>query len=420
MTGVSAIMASYGLTSFVPTVLVTENWTPGSGLVNGKTPTSGSGTWVASSSIPPSPMNYGFSEASPGNQDGNAFHSATYTNARFTGLVTSGLTGPYQNQPVYIFARGNINTAFPLNCYYIACNADTDPALENIVLYKRLSGIDTTLGTINVGTTEVNIGLEVSGSAVKVYRAGAVVISVTDTSITSAGYWGFGLTYGESGEETGNSVIGAITIQTAPFVPVTLVQEDWVSGGSGVVQNRTPSPISGSGTWQTDVSGSSAVVTFEPFYAVASTLIQSTGLFRHSVTLTNASITAIVTPSFGAADAPVPIWARSTPGPTTNPTSGYYVECSDPLSGATAIVLRKRVSGVETDLGSSSTNPTNQSVSFTVSDSTLTVKVNGTTVIQVTDSSITTAGYWGYGVAYFGDESQDTFATVGPILIQTA
>jgi hypothetical protein len=48
-----------------------------------------------------------------------------------------------------------------------------------------------------------------------VYYNGTVAISVTDTAITTAGYWGFGLTYGENGEDTGDSSIGAITIQTA-------------------------------------------------------------------------------------------------------------------------------------------------------------------------------------------------------------
>lgn len=194
-----------GAAPFVPVTLVTESWA-GSGLVNGKVPTTGGGTWVAANT-----MTYGGGVADPNGQSApTAYHSATYTNARFIGTVYSGLTGVI-NQPLYIYARGDINTSSPPTCYYVACNASP----EELVLVKRISGAETTLGTVSVGTSGVGVGLQVSGSAIKVYYNGAVVISVTDASITAAGYWGFGLTYGESGEDIGNSTIGPITIQTA-------------------------------------------------------------------------------------------------------------------------------------------------------------------------------------------------------------
>jgi hypothetical protein len=193
---------------FIPTVVLTENWA-GTGFVDGKVPTTGGGAWFAFNN-----MDYSSGYASPNGQSGipSAFPTTTYTNARFTGGVYSGTTGPSQNQPAFIYARGNTNDGFPSTCYYITCNSI--PA--TIVLTKKVAGADTTLGTVSAfSNSGVPIGLEVSGSSIKVYRNGIVIISVTDASITAAGYWGFGVTYGEVGEDTGNSSMGAISIQTA-------------------------------------------------------------------------------------------------------------------------------------------------------------------------------------------------------------
>jgi len=214
------------------------------------------------------------------------------------------------------------------------------------------------------------------------------------------------------------SRVPTIQVVTPPFVPVVLVQEDWA--GVGYVINRTPEPISGSGTWQQN--GNNAVKAYiDGSYDVRALGAQGPVVFRHSVTLTNANMTAVVTPIYSSAgNAPVIIWARSTPGPNNNLDTGYYVECNDPLSGLTPITLRKRVAGGDTELGTSSVDPQFQIVSFTLAGSTITVKVNGTTVIQVTDTQVSTAGYWGYEVSNFGNEDADSISRVGPILIQTA
>jgi len=211
------------------------------------------------------------------------------------------------------------------------------------------------------------------------------------------------------------SKVSARTTTGAPFVPVTLVQENWI--GLGPVAGRTPEPISGGGVWEIDLAASS--INFEPNYAFA---IDGYGIFRHSVAFTDATITATVFPSNSSAGAtPVYIWARSTPGASGSPTSGYYVILENPISGSTPVItLRKLISNVETIIGSSEVDPTGQLVSFTVSGSTLTVKVNGTTAIQVTDSSITAAGYWGYIIASLGNDEESSQSQVGPIIIQTA
>jgi hypothetical protein len=203
----------------------------------------------------------------------------------------------------------------------------------------------------------------------------------------------------------------------ASFVPVVLVQENWV--GSGNVSGRTPSPISGGGTWQVDTAGGSTV-SFASSVARADQFAY--GLFRHSVTLTDATIVANVYPQYAAegVNPTVTIWARTTPGPSTYPTSGYSVLCNTPESGFTPLTLSKVISGVTTILATSEFDPASKSVSFTVSGSTLTVKVNGVNQLQVTDASITTAGYWGYQVDFTGTGEIDSFSEVGPITIQTA
>jgi hypothetical protein len=192
-----------------PTVLLTETWLDGSGLVDGKVPTTGGGTWIA-----PNGMSYNSGMASPDTsfRTNTAFHSTTYTNVRFSGAVTSGTTGPSQNHLLFIYARASANNSASSDCYYVICSAI--PA--SIFLRKRVGGVDTTLNTFSADTANgETVGLQISGSAIKVYYNGAIVISATDTSIIAAGYWGFGLTYGEVGEVGGNSSMGAITIQTA-------------------------------------------------------------------------------------------------------------------------------------------------------------------------------------------------------------
>ena len=190
-----------------PTVLLTELWV-GSDVVDGKVPTTGGGTWIA-----PNNMTYSSGQAYPDSSSINtAFHSATYTNVRFSGISFSGTTGPAQNQPLFIYARANANDSASPDCYYVTCNAI--PA--TIVLSKRVGGVATDLGTFAADTANgETVGLQTSGSGIKVYYNDTVVISVIDTAITTAGYWGFGLTYGAVGEDTGNSSIGVISIQTA-------------------------------------------------------------------------------------------------------------------------------------------------------------------------------------------------------------
>jgi len=201
----------------------------------------------------------------------------------------------------------------------------------------------------------------------------------------------------------------------APFVPVTLVQENWASPLTGSVSGRTPSPInSGGGTWQ--IVATEGVVVYE--YGNARMLAgdppAGVGTFRHSVQLTNATISSTYS---GEADAPsdILVWARSTPGPTGEITQGYYL-----VIGPTGVYLYKRFAGDDTLIVTALCSPYGAITSFTVSGTTLTVVVDEVQVIQTVDTSITSAGYFGCSVSTTYGADSYVYTYVGPITIQTA
>lgn len=197
----------------------------------------------------------------------------------------------------------------------------------------------------------------------------------------------------------------------APFVPVTLVQENWPSGAGGLVSGRTPSPISGGGTWQ-------IVATEDPLfceYAAARVNVEGGGgTFRHSVALTDATIAATVTMD-GDFPSAAQIWARSNPGPTSAITSGYFLYVAPSF-----VTLNKRVAGVDSQIGSATVEANDVVNSLTVSGSTITVIVNGVQVIQVTDTDVSAAGYFGcYAASAYGLDSY-VYAYIGALTIKTA
>jgi hypothetical protein len=204
----------------------------------------------------------------------------------------------------------------------------------------------------------------------------------------------------------------------APFVPVVLVQENWV--GSGNVGGKTPSPIAGGGTWQ--IVTAQAVVVYGGGVPRASVYLPDgepitgeIGVFRHSVAFTNATIST--TPYIDVdASSSVRIWARSSPAPNAEITNGYWLYIVP-----NNLSLSKRVSGVDTEIGyANNTNANNTLTSLTVSGSTITVKIAGTTVITVNDSTFASAGYFGCEVAMSYGTDSWVPNSVGPITIQTA
>ena len=200
-----------------------------------------------------------------------------------------------------------------------------------------------------------------------------------------------------------------------PFVPVTLVQENWEF--DGFVQGKTPAPTAGGGTWQ--IISDRALLTYSSgrarVYGPDADPVSGTdGVLRHSVALTNATITT--TPDIDAEfQADIYLWARSTPGPTADITTGYFVRVTYFF-----VELVKRVSNVETQLGSAAVVAVNLPLSLTASGSTITVKVDGVSVISVTDTSITSAGYFGCGVSVTYGSDSWVFNSIGQVTIQTA
>jgi len=203
------------------TLLVGENWS-GSGSVNGKTPSSGGGTWV--STVADMIYNGGFA-----NPNGNfnitpAFHSATYTDTKLNVVAYSGNTGFNYSNPVIIYARADANDSGYPNCYYVTCivnnNSGGGPP-ASVSLSKRVSGVETLLFNVAAENFGATISLEVNGTAIKVYLNASLIIDTTDSSITSAGYSGFGLNYNEVGDETGESTVGALTIETVAVAAVS-------------------------------------------------------------------------------------------------------------------------------------------------------------------------------------------------------
>jgi len=204
------------------TVLVGENWS-GSGSVNNKTPSSGGGTWVSTVAD----MIYGGGFANP---NGNfnitpAFHSATYTDTKFNVVAYSGNTGPNISNPVIIYARADANDSGYPNCYYVTITVGNNsgggtPA--SISLSKRVAGVETLLFNVETDNFGYTVSLEVNGTAIKVYLNASLIIDTTDSSITSAGYSGFGLNYNADGDETGESTVGTLTIETVAAAAVSV------------------------------------------------------------------------------------------------------------------------------------------------------------------------------------------------------
>jgi len=199
----------------------------------------------------------------------------------------------------------------------------------------------------------------------------------------------------------------------APFVPVTLVQDNWA--GSSTVSGRTPSPTNtGGGTWQIVATEGGVECSFGQARVVLGDPPPEIGTFRHSVQLTNATVSSTYS---GEADSPsdILVWARSTPGPTAAITQGYYL-----IVKSAAVSLYKRLAGNDTLIRTASCSPYNVVTSFTVSGTTLTVVVNGVQVIQEADTSISSAGYFGCSVTTTYGSDSYVYTYVGPITIQTA
>jgi len=196
-----------------------------------------------------------------------------------------------------------------------------------------------------------------------------------------------------------------IRLTSDPILPVS---ESWV--GNGLVGNKKPT--TGGGRWQ--ITSSQNPAGYNAGQA-GTTVVDGYSSFRHSFTLTDATISTTVYPgSDSGYNIPIQVFARSTPGPTADITNGYYLYVQ-----YFQISLNKRVAGVASTLSVVNVDTTGLPLSFSVIGSIITVLLNNVQVIQVTDTSITTSGYWGYEVGAASDEIAGVISSkVGPITLE--
>lgn len=196
--------------SFIPTTLVTESWA-GSGLVNGKVPTTGGGTWGVSGGV----LNYGTGTAYPFSNSGTFRHSSTYQNASFNTTVYPSAS-PAGNTPVVIWARCNtVPTIDIVNGYYAKFIDTGGGDSASVRIGKMIAGAQTDLASIFISTSALPASFQVVGSTLLAKLNGVTVLSVTDTSITAAGTWGCQLNSADNGNDGSSASVGPVTIKTA-------------------------------------------------------------------------------------------------------------------------------------------------------------------------------------------------------------
>jgi hypothetical protein len=198
--------AGGGAAPFVPVTLVQENWA-GSGVVDGRTPvpTSGGGTWQVNPLG--SGANYSAGSATPNGDFCQIWYSLTNTSLRFETVPYPGTAGS-SNVGVSINARSN-STTNPTSVYQTTFN------VGNVTLRKFVLGVDTILASVDTDPTGLPVVMQISGSVIKVFVNLVEIASVTDTSISGSGYWGFTIGRTSYGEDIADSTIGPITIKTA-------------------------------------------------------------------------------------------------------------------------------------------------------------------------------------------------------------
>jgi hypothetical protein len=180
-------------------VLVSETWA-GTGTVNGKTPTTGGGTWLNQGTAA-----YGVITGGRGfstnTSAGEARHSATYTNSRVVvNNCRPGFDANAGSMAVQLFARLAAGPYAPTSGthYSLSVEGGVDNT-NSITLYKCIAGTYTQLGYLDLGVSFSTVGkqfyLQASGSRISCGIDGTEYISVNDSSISAAGFTGANTNY---------------------------------------------------------------------------------------------------------------------------------------------------------------------------------------------------------------------------------
>lgn len=193
-----------------------------------------------------------------------------------------------------------------------------------------------------------------------------------------------------------------------------IVQDNW--SGSGNLSGRTPSPTSGVGTW---IDAST-----EGRYVSGQARANDGGVnCRHSVSVLNARIGCVVNVggSLGGGQSPARLWLRAD----SSFNNGYYAQFLE--SGGNGglentVKIVKVVSGGATDLaavGYPANEVTGLAYSFQAVGSTLRVTRSGLAIIEITDTTFSSAGFPGFFVATYNDPENSHESTIGPLTIET-
>jgi hypothetical protein len=119
-----------------------------------------------------------------GNDSGVVYTcNGTYPSANYEGEITYTAGSAFATRPFYICIRlTDVENMYALRMTAVASGHQ---------LYKKVSGTWSTLGSAVTIATGSVIKISVNGTAIKVYDDGAEVISVTDSSLSGAGKFGF-------------------------------------------------------------------------------------------------------------------------------------------------------------------------------------------------------------------------------------
>jgi hypothetical protein len=119
-----------------------------------------------------------------GNDSGVVYTcNGTYPSADYEGEITYTAGSGFATRPFYLAIRlADVENMYALRMTAVASGHQ---------LYKKVAGTWSTLGSAVTIATGSVVKLYVSGTAIKVYDDGVEVISVTDSSLSAAGKFGF-------------------------------------------------------------------------------------------------------------------------------------------------------------------------------------------------------------------------------------
>lgn len=223
-------------------ILVSETWAS-TGTVNGKTPTTGGGTWLNQGTAAYGVI-AGGRGVSTNTSAGEVRHSSTYLNSK---IVVDNVRPAFESQafntstPVHLFVRLAAGPYAPLSGTHYSLSVETEffGNTNSITLYKCVAGAYTQLGYLNLGVSFNTVGkqfyLQASGSRISCGIDGTEYFSVNDSSISAAGFTGANTDYRYVDNDGSiwepQSFLGPISIETPVFDVNSVIPAKAVTNG---------------------------------------------------------------------------------------------------------------------------------------------------------------------------------------------